>query len=187
MGGCCRRIPGQPAPASLKPNNRRWMPRRCRWNSGAACPGLIEAGGQELVHQPVPRRNSGAACPGLIEAIKRLAALCSAWPGIPGQPAPASLKQRGRPRHVQFRDRNSGAACPGLIEARAASNLPFHCRMNSGAACPGLIEAALCAISTFIASANSGAACPGLIEAGHVRISGGKSRGEFRGSLPRPH
>ena len=61
--------------------------------------------------------NSGAACPGLIEA-RFTGLFAKSRPRIPGQPAPASLKRviRGG-KHIATIDKNSGAACPGLIEA----------------------------------------------------------------------
>ena len=63
--------------------------------------------------------NTGAACPGLIEAGARSGR--SARPRrIPGQPAPASLKQDFALRAAGRIQPNTGAACPGLIEAATA-------------------------------------------------------------------
>ena len=61
-------------------------------NTGAACPGLIEAAVTDSVSWDENAPNTGAACPGLIEARRRLAQ-----------------------RKNQIL--NTGAACPGLIEA----------------------------------------------------------------------
>ena len=86
------RIPGQPAPASLK---LRHSSNPCVWaeaHSGAACPGLIEAGGVEQLDLVRHAAHSGAACPGLIEAQRWKATLRITSGRIPGQPAPASLK-----------------------------------------------------------------------------------------------
>ena len=62
-------------------------------NSGAVCPGLIEA-----IKIKNPARlmagNSGAVCPGLIEAIMYIAEPDYLDIGIPGQSAPASLKPK---------------------------------------------------------------------------------------------
>ena len=87
-----RRIPGQPAPASLKLERGGEIGGEEKSNTGAACPGLIEAGSRS-------RRIAG----------------CSAR--IPGQPAPASLKHLDALPLRVASDQNTGAACPGLIEA----------------------------------------------------------------------
>ena len=61
-------------------------------------------------------RDSGACCPGLIEALIPR----PGFPRrrrIPGLAALASLKQGPFPRWFPVRLKDSGACCPGLIEA----------------------------------------------------------------------
>ena len=109
-------IPGQPAPASLKHSGPHQAKSTLAANTGAACPGLIEADGFRLdapiigriPGQPAPASLKPAASPVHDPAPRRR---------IPGQPAPASLKQQTRAGRMPPEDLNTGAACPGLIEA----------------------------------------------------------------------
>ena len=63
--------------------------------------------------------HSGAVCPGLIEAGRRQERLSTAARCIPGQSAPASLKQNILESSLLSTRVHSGAVCPGLIEARS--------------------------------------------------------------------
>ena len=86
--------------------------------------------------------------------------------GIPGQSAPASLKQLPQPALREFLERHSGAVCPGLIEAppwRPASP-GSHSGIPGQSAPASLKLADLIRLERNIA-AHSGAVCPGLIEA----------------------
>ena len=86
-------------------------------NSGAVCPGLIEAQ-DALDDRFLAQLNSGAVCPGLIEAGSSFGSGVRRVHGIPGQSAPASLKRAAFPTDKTLEQRqNSGAVCPGLIEA----------------------------------------------------------------------
>ena len=139
-----RGIPGQSAPASLKQQrHNRIHPVHSR-NTGAVCPGLIEAYDLPeydqihhfgntgavcpgLIEASKSRRwtcplsgNTGAVCPGLIEARRSSAVAPRSAPGIPGQSAPASLKLEIREIADHLAGGNTGAVCPGLIEARRA-------------------------------------------------------------------
>ena len=83
--------------------------------------------------------------------------------GIPGQPAPASLKP-GRGADADSRRlRIPGQPAPASLKRAAADSIRLSEIGNSGAACPGLIEAT---VGTDEADAPAD---------------------EFRGSLPRPH
>ena len=203
-------IPGQPAPASLKPGRGLVLRPTMPPNSGAACPGLIEAGFRQI-KQRNARPNSGAACPGLIEAESH-AAEAGDRNGNSGAACPGLIEARHGCIRTAATPRNSGAACPGLIEAGAI----WRCRNRAALRIPGQPAPASLKPHQFFLAArrvggipgqpapaslkrkskeilkagsgmNSGAACPGLIEAISERLIALRRVLEFRGSLPRPH
>ena len=111
-------IPGQSAPASLKQERYFDIAKPLlRMHSGAVCPGLIEANLNFHPFCETGKQHSGAVCPGLIEAMRQRKDNEDGQ-SIPGQSAPASLKQRGWRSGKHGRSVHSGAVCPGLIEAR---------------------------------------------------------------------
>ena len=84
-------IPGQSAPASLKPDHDYKLLSGNVRHSGAVCPGLIEA------------RFERSACP--------------AWRGrIPGQSAPASLKPMPRSHPQHLAGRIPGQSAPASLK-----------------------------------------------------------------------
>ena len=179
-------IPGQPAPASLKPRRGAGGAQAEGPNTGAACPGLIEAGNTRSRSGATPRI-PGQPAPASLKPQGPHEHLAPLPERIPGQPAPASLKQSCRNSDSRVGKVNTGAACPGLIEAPAAQAYETGLAENTGAACPGLIEAASTTSRVSRGNSNTGAACPGLIEALNFSPGLESSFGEYRGSLPRPH
>ena len=133
-------IPGQPAPASLKLARLPDLELTCP-HSGAACPGLIEARHRSSARQCSRALHSGAACPGLIEAGRIWRPGVGMAAGIPGQPAPASLKPSPASESNGAESSIPGQPAPASLKLSRRPEFPQSFERHSGAACPGLIEA----------------------------------------------
>ena len=131
--------------------------------------------------------HSGAVCPGLIEALQPNYMLFQRMSSIPGQSAPASLKQA----HEMLSDAiemttHSGAVCPGLIEARTPEK-PLrkeHC--IPGQSAPASLKPSQGDFDSKLNPCIPGQSAPASLKhRNFVRYR--RFDRAFRGSLPRPH
>ena len=181
-------IPGLAALASLKRKRRAGKYRRSERDSGACCPGLIEAAGTDAI-RPMERSGiPGLAALASLKQPKRHFLRPDLRKGIPGLAALASLKLPRRPEPVDPEQRDSGACCPGLIEAPPPRMYCIDSLRDSGACCPGLIEAK----SDPILHGDRYQGIPGLAALASLKLSATPAvsfltYGGFRGLLPWPH